>query len=298
MGKKNVQFDYYRIYERRIENQNTIDEEVDINNLFNELSILNTVDTTIECMSERARIQNINFDENNNIWEIQFLRLRENYVPGIANEDGEYDIIRLEEGRYIGEFTSALYDAEEHILVLHRNRNSLTPKGVQNYLNEISLRQHNFILKPIVNNLDVRGYLQGKLYRKISIGIHANELEELDSNESYIIPILKNLKNIEGSNINIDVSIGQGRRNSTLSSGLINSIVDDIGEFRGTSSLKVKLKESPDTKVEEFDLLSNRIKDIVEFDNIDGQNPLSHQDVYDRLLECYLERKLNGTLNV
>lgn len=180
MGKKNVQFDYYRIYERRIENQNTIDEEVDINNLFNELSILNTVDTTIECMSERARIQNINFDENNNIWEIQFLRLRENYVPGIANEDGEYDIIRLEEGRYIGEFTSALYDAEEHILVLHRNRNSLTPKGVQNYLNEISLRQHNFILKPIVNNLDVRGYLQGKLYRKISIGIHANELEELE----------------------------------------------------------------------------------------------------------------------
>lgn len=298
MSKK-VQFDYFKVYRCFVRNGQLIEELCNLNEVLEALDELTVADTTRACMSEQARVQFLNFDRNTNLWEIQLLRLREHNVPGIADEDGAYDIIILEDNRYVGEFASALYDVEEEILVLHRNRNSITPSGLEEYLSNIA-NGYTFRLKPIVSNRDVRDYIDGKLYRKISMRVHTENLNELDGdrNARGIVAALRNLANLNGATIKIDVSLGHGRRDHTLCDDLINTALNDLEEFDGVNYIKLDIKDAPDTKVETVDLLSNRIKDVVEFNNIDRHNPLQHRNVYDRLLNCYEDRKANGELYI
>lgn len=303
MNKK-VQFDYYKVYRCHIENNKLVEELCNLNGLLEVLYEMNTVETTRECMSESARVQYINFDSSNNIWEIQFLRLRENNIPGIADEEGEYNLIELEDDRYVGEFASALYDIEEEILVLHRNRNSLTPSGIEEYLSKIvRTNDYTFRLKPIVSTSDMRQYIDGKLYRNISMSVHNENLKEaldgkVDGEAKGIISALKNLSYLNGATVKIEVSLGRAKKDKSLSDDLIMSAIDNLEGFNGVNFIKLDVKDDPDTKIETVDLLSNRVKDVMEFNNVDRHNPLQHINVYQGLLNCYLKRKRENIIYV
>lgn len=297
MSKKNIQFDYFTVYTRNVENHKMSEKLFDITPILKLLKKTEVVQTTRECMAEKARVQYLEFDKENKIWEIQLLRLREVNIPGIADDDGTYDVIKLDDGKYVGEFASALYDADEKIFILHRNRNSITPSGVEEYLNRLS-PPHTFTLKPVISDMDIKGYLQGKLFRRLSIGVHTKKLEELSDGSSFMLDLLKKLNKLEGASIKIDVSLGNTRKDRTLSDTLVDSVIDELGEFNGTRTLSVGIKESPDTKVENVDLLKNRVKDIVEFTNVNKQNPLEHNKVFNKLKECYLDRKKKGEIYI
>lgn len=298
MSNKNVQFDYFTIYTRKVDNNKVTEREFDITPILEVLKGTDVAETTRECMAEKARVQHLEFDEVNKIWEIQLLRLREVNIPGIADDDGAYNIIKLDDGKYVGEFASALYDPEEKMFVLHRNRNSVTPSGVEEYLNRLS-PPYTFTLKPEISTKDIKNYLEGKLFRKISIGVHTSELESLiDKEDKYIIPLLKKLNRLDGTSIKIEVSLGNARKDKSLSDTLVDSIIDELGDFKGTKGLSLGIKESPDTKVETVDLLKNRVKDMVTFTNVNKQNPLEHKIVYNKLKDVYLERKRKGEIRI
>ena len=298
MLNKRVQFDYYKIYGKTISNCQLQDEkEYDITSILKVLKAGSISSTTRECMSEKARVQSISHDIESNIWEIQFLRLRENYAPGIADDDGSYDVIKLEGNKYVGEFASALYDSKNNTLVLHRNNNSLTPSGVEEYLGKLS-KGYSFKLKPVIDPIDSRSYLDHKLIRKLSIGVHTENLDKLyegKEEDNYVTSLFRQLSKLDGGNIKIDISIGHGRKDKTLSPGLVDSIVDDLIDFNGVNELKANYKETPDTRVEPVDLLCHRVKDIVTFRNIGKDNPLEHKDVYPKMLELYNKRIYGST---
>ncbi len=289
---KRVQFDYYKVYRCFVREGQVVEELCNLNGVLEALNGMEIKDTTRPCMSEKGRIQYIDFDSQKNIWEIEFLRLREHNVPGIADEDGEYNIIILEDDRYIGEFASALYDVEEEILVLHRNRNSLTPSGIEEYLSNIA-NEYTFRLKPIVSNVDMKKYIDGKLYRNISMSVYTEDIQNLtsDINSGGIISALKSLSRLNGSTVKIEVSLGHAKKDKTLCDNLIKSAINDLDHFNGVNYIRLGVKDNPDTKVETVDLLSHRVKDVVEFENVDRHNPLQHEDVYKKLLECYISRK-------
>src|SRR5699024_5373066 len=107
--------------------------------------------TTKECMGEEARMQKISLDKQiNTLWEIQMLRLREkSMLSGIANQKGDFTVFNLGDGQYIGESTTLIYDSNENILIMQRNRNAITPAGMEEYLNNI-VKEKNIMLKPII----------------------------------------------------------------------------------------------------------------------------------------------------
>ncbi len=45
--------------------------------------------------------------------------------------------MELDEDEYIGEEVSALYDQEYSIIMLQRNRNSLSPSGIEKYFSGV-----------------------------------------------------------------------------------------------------------------------------------------------------------------
>src|SRR5690554_2105741 len=111
MTLKTLRFDYFETWVRKIDkNSNSAtDRRLDISNLLDKALRIQRQDTLRDFRSEKARIQKIEL-RSDGCYEIEFLRLRESMPPGIANDSGNYEIIRLGNDEYIGEFTAALYD--------------------------------------------------------------------------------------------------------------------------------------------------------------------------------------------
>ncbi|SHH05686.1 DUF6731 family protein [Tepidibacter thalassicus] len=296
MANKYVQFDYFQIFcAIKNENGDIIENRYDITGILEKASTLTAKDTTQNYRGEKARIQTVKYHDSDKVWEIQFLRLRENCPPGIADEDGEYEIIALDDDKYVGEFASALYDKEECILVFHRNRNSLTPSGIEEYLNKVIDNKNILIkLKPIISRRDVKEMLKGKIYRTISFGLSTDDLNEINE-ESHLGGLLKSFLKYKGANLKVEIYLGNVKRDRTLAPGLIDEAIDELHDLKATSKLEVKFKNNPDTITEKVDLLNDRVKDTEKFE-VDKQNPLTHEKVYPILKRCYLKRKNNNDI--
>ena len=102
--KKEIQFDYYEVHCFEMNEDNTIatDIKFNIDSILSDLNKIEVVKRTQIYKNDKIRFQIVNKTEDE-LWEIQVLRLRESMLPGIADEEGNFEIITLEDGQYIGE---------------------------------------------------------------------------------------------------------------------------------------------------------------------------------------------------
>ncbi|WP_432400888.1 DUF6731 family protein [Wukongibacter sp. M2B1] len=295
MDNKKVQFDYVEVFCEKKVNNKDIEEKYDLTGVFKKALKLKPKQTTKDFRGEKARMQLIKFDDKNKVWEIQFLRLREHCPPGIADDEGEFEIVTLEDGQYVGEFCSALYDKENCILGIHRNRNSLTPSGIEEYLNKVIKTKDLVIkLKPIIRNVDVEAMLKDKIYRTVTFGISTGDLEDISKN-THIGGLLSGFKKYQGANLKVEISLGNVKRDKTLAPGLVQETVHELRKSKFTKNLEMKTKTTPVTKVEKIDLLIDRVKDIEDF-GVDRNNPLTHDRIFPIFKRAYLERKSENNI--
>lgn len=293
---KVVVFDYYEVWCHQLDpDGDKINEtKYDLTSVWTKGSKLTAKETMRKFREEKARIQKVELKKD--IWEIQLLRLREKSLPGVAKDDGDYQIIKLEDGEYIGESNSLLYEKKHCILVMQRNYNGFTPSGVEDYLTslfspESEIKQ--IILKPIISGSKLDKIKKDKLYRSLIIGVAIGKDKLVDT--PLLGKLLKEYVKYEGASYKIKISLGNVKRDRTLSTGLT---VDTIREIYGQScvtELKTSVKTSEDTKAEIVDLLNDRRQDSVEL-LVDKNTPLTHERVYSELEKAYLKRKKKNTI--
>lgn len=92
MSKKNVRFEYYRVYERKYNKEtNSSGESVlcDITPILEKAYTLPASERTYQINGEESRLQTIDRDAlNSNIWKMSFIRMRENIIP--RNSKGKW----------------------------------------------------------------------------------------------------------------------------------------------------------------------------------------------------------------
>ena len=300
MQEKTIQFDYYKVFSKAVVNHKIKKEEYNLNNLFEKLSNNTVASSTSRYKDEQARIQTLNFDSENNVWEIQFLRLRETYLPGIADDDGEFEVITLEDDKYVGEFASALYDPSKNILILHRNRNGLTPSGLSDYFTSLfEENTYSFELTPILSKDNIYDTLKNKNFKNFNIALYVEDfIQEIPDKKSGLYSLAKIFSSYNCGYSNVTLSLG--RKKSHKFNFLNREITKEdlliASKMKSVSTLKAKVvstpEESSDAKVEEIDLLKNRLKDTYTL-FVDKSNPLTHDKIYPILLSKYLSRRKN-----
>lgn len=302
MKDKIVQFDYYRVFSKFIKNRKVETKEFDLNGLFEKLEKKTPLDTTSSYRDEKARIQTLKFDSEKKLWEIQFLRLRETSLPGIADDDGEFEIISLEDNKYVGEFASALYDPEKRIFILHRNKNSLTPSGLGDYLSSLfEDNTYSFELNPILSKDDAASALTNKNFKSFNIAVYVDDfLQEIPDKKSPLYSIMKGFSEYNSGYSKFTLSLGRKKSHkfNFLNKGITKDDLVMASKMKSVATLKTKVvpnitsndMEASDVKVEEIDLLKNRLKDTHIF-SVDKSDPLTHDKIYPILLGNYLSRR-------
>lgn len=295
MSNKTVEFDYFEVWcESEDKNTHNIQEKkFDLNVVLDRASTIDSKYTTYPYRGEKARIQKVVFDQNKSLWEVQLLRLREVAPPGLAKDDGTYEIFKLDDGEYIGESVSMLYDKINYILCIQRNFNAIPPSGVEEYLNRCISNNPKIKLKPKINcKKGIEKINKNKIFRKIEIGIATNDLEMINT-KSGLGESLKNILKFGGTNVKIEISVGNAKRDKSLSPGLSEETINELYDNVATTKLKANIRDVDDTKVEKIDLFDDRLKDLDKFD-VYREKPLTHQRVYPILKSKYLTRLEKG----
>src|SRR5699024_11023389 len=86
--------------------------------------------------NEPARLSEVSVDSDSQYYHLVFERL-DYQLPNRTTLHGESEALDLEDDEYIGIDVNVLYDSENHIFMIQRNRSSLGPSGIEIFLRTI-----------------------------------------------------------------------------------------------------------------------------------------------------------------
>lgn len=292
---KAICFDYLRTYIQRYDGEtNTVIEELgDLEECLQRISKMDSVDRTLKMGNDKVRIQELK--KYDGLWEFLILKLRDEIMPGIADDDGNYTLKILEDGKYYCESITMIYDSEKCILVMQKNRFGLQASNVEILFNKINIdKKIRIILKPIINKNKINLLDKGKVYRSLEIGF-ANSFNEENIQEKTngILGTLNNFQKYKGNSVTIRIGYDKrAKKDDCLDSNLV---VDTINQLYGNievNKLKTSIKFDDDTKAETIDLLDDRIYDRENFE-YNKENPITHERIVNTLRLLYKNKKKN-----
>lgn len=244
------------------------------------LENLNLEDSEEKIQGDKVKIYKKAFDKGKKLWEIQLLRFRDKVLPGIEDgSTGEYEVIKVGEGDKLAEFNTLIFDPQTYCILMHRNRNGLSVKSLEIYLNSLIKFQSEskkIRLNPILKNFDKNKYIgnQNVVFKRLDFSIDMNDIE----NNGIFGKILQ-IGNIKGKRIKCGISMGRSAKDEGLDKEIMEDIInsDIVGDK--WKSLRVGLLENINSEVETFDLIHNRMCTALELDYT-AESPIEHKTIY------------------
>ena len=188
--------------------------------------------------------------------------------------------MELDEDEYIGEEVSVLYDQEYSIIMLQRNRNSLSPSGIEKYFTGVLGNGDIVELIPIPSPDELKEVKQNQIFRKLSIGFCPTKIDDeiLNHTNQSILQIIRGSKNLGALRVSITLSLGNSSKEKTLRQDEITEL-GNLENYDGFNKIQINRKENEDTEIETVDLISGKLTDTVSI-NVSRTNPIK----YDRLI--------------
>lgn len=295
MAIKTVKFDYFRVHCLRYDQEENVvhdnGELFDLTPILSRAMTLRPTETTYNYNGEDARLQRIEKNTDDPFWKMQFLRIRKDILPGIATDEGDYNQLDLEDDEWIGEEVAVLYDESRYVLMLQRNRNSLSVSGLEKYFNYV-LNDPTYIIKfkPIPIPENYRKLSSNELFRRVTINFtNTNNIDELLPQNSSLLNVIKTANSFGAVSVSFTLSVGKGAaKDKTLSVEEVMQLTNLVG-IEGFSKLNVYKKENEDTKVEVVDLIQGKLSDEEEME-YSRDNPIEYSRVIPVMLRKYNSR--------
>lgn len=260
-----------------------------INKLGDDFTKYPQISCHMTAYNDPGRLQVFAPSEQEGIYELQFLRLRQATPPEIAKHDGKLELLHLEEGDFIAESASALFDRETKIFVLQRNYFGANYSFISNYLNYLLYDDERKNLIHMIAQMDGKINLTSIFSRPIKSfsAKVAFEGEQLDINSS-----VYNFSKFRPTTVDFSVKVKKGKHRK-LHEQETKDEISRLSNEHSTKMLKVKYLNEDDKPLV-VDLLKNRMCDNFVLSDITKDKPSTHVDIYGELEKNYLARVLNS----
>ncbi len=262
---RKIRIEYYQVVKNN-KNSSARDELFDLGKLIAFADKKTIEERTYQYHDEKARLDKVNYTKLYNYWYLNFVRLRQTKIPVKAKRTEEAKPIELENDEYIGEDVTAVYDCENNILALQRNRDSLGVTGLELYLNNLyNNSQYNIYLRPVAGDIEQK-------VNKIH-SVRRMELRFADNlygakkgmEDSSFAALLKYFTDLESNNASVIVSLGSHWRKRSLCIEKIKQIISDIRNTNGIiSNAKLNVTYVDDGPADIIDLFSMKQYDFID----------------------------------
>lgn len=307
---KKVRFDYFQICLKEFNGKDIEYRLFDLSSILEIISDFKPQETNfILSNGDEVRIQYTKLKKINGIdvdvWQQQFIRMRSGIVAGIATENGDFKAIELEEDEGLGEDIAVLYDKALSVIAIQRNRNSISPSGICEYLNKLHKdhipEKSEIVFMPILTVDELPDYSGETIYRKIKFNFAALNTDVLEANKSQALAEIAKVKDRFPDIIfKIELSVGRADKTKGLPNDESNRIIRTLMDESNSANVKglqVALKRDAECKVEHFDLIETKVYDHDSF-SYTKLTPIKHEDIMEAMERKYKNRRqyLNSVL--
>lgn len=229
---------------------------------------------------EPARLADIDFDTK--YYHLTFERL--NYqVPNRTTLHGESTALELEEDEWIGIDVSVLYDPEDHIVMIQRNRDSIGPQAITQFIRSI-LDELGFggdFDLPIVSDRTAkRRALNQAAYRKISARLTG-------AKASNILDLLwGNSDNVGVDTIEITFNSKIGKKDK-IDHDFSKTVLQEYSDNPEILRLQIRSREEEEDPVEAIDLIDHKLVAFKIFDFTSDGRQLNPISIYEEMIKIY-----------
>lgn len=240
----------------------------------------------------KARLDVYNAIEGKECWYFRFLRLREDNLPFMVKEDQTAKDIALNDGEYVAEGLSVIYDANRKQFMVQVNRSSLGVGALQNYLTDIwGQPDEKIILKPIMNVIDLKKFRKG-VYRKIDLGFANLPPDVNNRNVTFLKDIFNSFSKTKCRTASVIMSIGHAPSADSLENGSINSLLLDISDNTDIiSRASLRCSDDGDSKSELINLLKCVEEDVITF-AYESRKSVAHEIMCYEMYKVYEVRAI------
>lgn len=271
---KKVRFEYLvPYYLTQDVDGKSIEKQFYLTPLFCKISEQTPTATQQRIYGEKHLISKCVHDTQNHLWEVQLLHYREKVFPGKANENGAFELIHLDEGEYVAESTTLLYDETKNNIYLQRNIYGSSVRAVTELIMRLAPEDTRVILKPKYNPDKI-----GKISRvldisKVVLVADSGELQE-DDKASSIGGLLSSFGRYNGDIIKFELGNGRSRK-KRLNKAEVVSLIQEAYSFSGTQKLELKAQWTEDSAFETIDLMDDRAAYIFNV-SYSRNDPITH----------------------
>lgn len=292
---KRIRIEYYQVVKNTKESKGK-DELFLLEKLIASAEKKQIEDRTYKYYDEEARLDKINYNANKDYWYLNFVRLRQTKIPVKAKKNEEAQPLALGFDEYIGEDLTAIYDCENNILVLQRNRDSLSVHGIEEYLNNLyNNENYSIFLKPIPCDIQERIDKINSV-RKITMKFASN-LHETKKGliRSSFNELIKYFSDFDSKQAIVSISLGRKRKGS-LNLKKIGQIISDIKNTEGVvDAAELSVKYSDDGPVDIIDLFAMKQYDYISI-KIEKLKSILYEDIREEICKKY-DRSKKRILN-
>ncbi|KKC28799.1 DUF6731 family protein [Caldanaerobacter subterraneus] len=290
---RKIKFEYFEVVYRLNDDQDQQPDRLfDFLRWLKKATGLSLEARTFDYYNERARLEKFYYDDVNNYWLLNFVRLRETNIPLIGKVDQEAEPIELDDDEFIGEDVSMLYDPKLKIVMLQRNIHSLGPSGIEKYLNLLwASEKEQIYLRPIYFPNSFEKARNSKIYRKITVRFALpNDFNESSIEDSPLKPTIQSFGKFNGIIGEVTISVGQSKKEN-LHRETIHETLKFIENNREIiKKAQLTIKKDEEKEVEILDLFEDKLYDYLIF-TLPNRQSLACEYVFQKMIEKYQERR-------
>ncbi|SHF23907.1 DUF6731 family protein [Caloramator proteoclasticus] len=284
---RKIKFDYFQVY--FIDNKGD-DYLFDLRLWIDKVKNIPLESRNKVCYNDEARLDKIFYDAENDFWFLNFARLRIQNPPLKGKINTVLEPINLDDDEYIGEDITILYDNKNYIIMVQRNLHSLSPSGIENYINLMWQDQNGTIeFRPIILNDTISRLSKAESIKKFTVRF-ANLEEFVPSENIGIRAIIDKFKDFDAIIGEINIGIGRNNKKRLDNSKIIDTIKELIIYRNNITKAQVAFKETDDGKVELIDLFEHKAHDYIIF-SLQERQSIGFEYIIDKMKERYIERR-------
>lgn len=220
-----------------------------------------------------------------NLYALNFMKLDVASDAYKVKEDAHAEHIDLEDDEYIGKNTVALYDPQNHIMMVQGNRGSFTAPAIETYINQTNEGEVCY-LRPVASQFNIAD-CNNHVVRKINVVCHNIRQFEPEGSATFE-RIIETCNDLEALTVHLEIGLGY-ERGSSLNNETVYEIAGVIQRNAGcVSSAKVTMID--DEKQCVYDLFRNWDYDILTF-TIPERGELSFERVAQKMYEAYSAKR-------
>lgn len=292
MKTKYIRYEYFRVTFTDIEKTDKKRGLFKLEKLISEIKKLPLGKRAEEVGTERSRLDNF-YEEEGYVF-LQFSRLKKSYFTKKGKIDAPLQNLDMDDDDYIGEEVCALYDPKLHVIMLQRNRDSLSPSGIEKYLNLALSKitensQNQIFLEPICTDDAKYRAKKGSIIRKLHIRVADKDINKINKKNLGLKKLTNAWSEYEAPYV--DIVLMNGRyKDQKLKKDPVYSLIDEITENPELVN-KARLTIGDTGKPEIIDLLTDKATDFspvsISEKVIEARKQLNHKKVWEFMLDIY-----------